>query len=341
MKKIKKGILFITLASLVTTFSMSMRPVNAIDYLGIAQSVAWQIAKKASSAFFNRKPTIKKGPNYITSGTGSLKFNTDIGASVKVNINLGKSRLEVDSFAQTDFLNWLDKIAVTLTAPNNGKDVINRSVTHNQHSYYKSASPYGIYNLRFTDTDKCKWDCYYTLVDYAKSASRSVDMYQNIYNTEGLEINSVYNASNQKSYILPTKDLSSKPFSLSKESISLSAGELNNQFYDENRKVFVNALRDYDVDDKILFSDIISDIQYNKEDNYTLFSFDTDDSTIHWPFAGDLTTQYKKGDTLKLKLKVVEEYRYDNNVFENLDYCLNGMKLQEKNEYPNINDYLK
>ena len=45
--------------------------------------------------------------------------------------------------------------------------------------------------------------------------------------------------------------------------------------------------------------------------------------------------------TLKLKLKVVEEYRYDNNVFENLDYCLNGMKLQEKNEYPNINDYLK
>ena len=49
----------------------------------------------------------------------------------------------------------------------------------------------------------------------------------------------------------------------------------------------------------------------------------------------------KKGDTLKLKLKVVEEYRYDNNVFENLDYCLNGMKLQEKNEYPNINDYLK
>ena len=43
MKKIKKGILFITLASLVTTFSMSMRPVNAIDYLGIAQSVAWQI----------------------------------------------------------------------------------------------------------------------------------------------------------------------------------------------------------------------------------------------------------------------------------------------------------
>ena len=333
MKKRKLGVLLSVLT--VSTLGISsLKAVNAVDYLALAQNALWQVAKYASSSWFNRKPSIKKGSNYVTSGTGDLKFNEEIGASVKVNINLGKSKLEVDAFAQTDFLNWFDKIAVTLTAPNGGKDVINRSVTHNQHSYYNSASPYGTYTLRFTDTDKCKWDCYYTLTDFSKA--KSVSHYQNIYNEDGLRVKSVYNASNKKSYIIADGDASLRKSAPNKV---LSADELNNQFYDEHKKIFVNALKDYDIGDKVMFSDVISEVEYNEKDNYTLFTFKTEDSNIHWPFAGDLTSHYKKGDTLNLNLKVVEEYRYADNIFENLDYCMDGMRLQEKNAFPNIYDY--
>lgn len=62
--------------------------------------------------------------------------------------------------------------------------------------------------------------------------------------------------------------------------------------------------------------------------------------TLNWVFAGDLRDLYSIGDYMELQFTVEKEFEYDNHEFENLDYCIEGMKLEKEGKYPLINDYL-
>uniref|UniRef100_UPI004056D791 hypothetical protein n=1 Tax=Agathobacter sp. TaxID=2021311 RepID=UPI004056D791 len=68
--------------------------------------------------------------------------------------------------------------------------------------------------------------------------------------------------------------------------------------------------------------------------------FDGDNGLVSWPFSGNLTERFKKGDTLSLLFSVVEEYQDDNIIFENLDYFAEGAEALQNSTYLSIDSYL-
>lgn len=110
--------------------------------------------------------------------------------------------------------------------------------------------------------------------------------------------------------------------------------DLQLQFYDETLQRNVRDLRDFNIGDSISFEDSISSIKYDNDKNYTLLGFkDIDGDIVNWVFKGDLTSSYKIGDSLRLKLHVVEE----TNGFENIDLIKNfqdsGETAEEIDKY--------
>lgn len=345
MKKVKKkfGIGLLTFLMALSIINVNSYNVEAINYLSLVKTALWKIAVYGDTAYFYRSPRIVEGPNWVQSNTGDQYFNKEVGASVKVRINLGKSNMNLDCFAQTTPLQmFFAKLSVILLSPDGSETLINRTVTHNQHSYYSTKAPYGIYTLLFVDQDKTKWDCYYTLTDYNYGLTSST----NTLSSETVSIatnnnelaSGIIDVNTDKSYILRTDDLLKKDKINIHKAINIE--ELDEQFYDDMLGMYVNTMKDYEIGDTVLFSDSIVDIEYNDEDDYTIFYLESSDTTILWPFAGDLRSEYRPGDTLDLQFDVVEEFSSDGNLFTNIDYLLDGMKLEASKEYPNIENYL-
>lgn len=335
-KKILGSIMCICLSLSLCICTVS--EVNAANGIAFARTALWYIIKKGANTFYERKPTIEKGANYTTSSTGTIEFNQgNYGASTKVAINLHKSRMVVDAFAKTNFLNWTDKISILLTTPDGKKDVINKSVEHTQLASYNSKSPYGTYQLRFVKNTAKNWDCWYTVADFDISTKSAV---RKAKSENGKTISYIVsNDEDKRVYTISSKTHNnSKPISRSVSEDKLSISELSSQFYDEEYNTYVNDLKDYTVGDVVYFKDKIQNIFYNESENSTTFEFDDNGYTIEWKFNGNLVNDYHVNDFLELKFNVVQDYSSDGYVFENIDYIRDGWNLNES--YPNINDYL-
>lgn len=109
---------------LITTVSVKI--INSIDYLGLAKSALWYIAKAASNALLLDKQKLYQEKLFY------IKYG-DMGASVKMSINVGHSNMR--SMCTNNYTKQYSKISVILTTFNR-TDVINRAVTHGQMSFY-------------------------------------------------------------------------------------------------------------------------------------------------------------------------------------------------------------
>jgi hypothetical protein len=116
---------------------------------------------------------------------------------------------------------------------------------------------------------------------------------------------------------------------------------LSEQIYDKELNRFVYSFKDFNVGDKILFSNNIERIYFDSNENATFFILKSvDDQNVKWAFTGDLTKNYKVGDKLQLEFKVIEKYSDQNITFETLDFIEDGLERIKNQTYPDINDYL-
>lgn len=360
----KKNKVIVSFCTCALALSLGLGPVNAISIekipsvnlveetrsltsiaLEFAKEVFWYYAKKGAETVFRKyeEKSVVTGGNYVQNSTGTIDFNKgDVGASIKVQANLNRSNLEIDAFAQkSSFIpDFFSHIVVTISSPS-GNIITSRSVTHNQHTYVKSGSPYGKYSIMFTDEDEAAWNCYHIVTDYNLTArSQLLNRYINIYNENGDIIPSVYDSNNQITYVTPSNEaIKFKNEFFSKEKY-LSANDLSDESFDAERDILVNDFKHYNIGDQLLFKDIIKKIEYNNEYNYTAISFDCKNQLVTWPFKGDLTNRFKVGQEIKFKFNVVEEFSYQDEKFENIDYAVEGKEKLKNNDYEIIDDYL-
>ena len=325
---------------LVTYFYIGSNNVYAKTGLDYAKDALWYIIKKASNAYYSKPPTVTYGYNWTQSSTGSIFFNLGTtGASTKIIVYLPDSTYSIEAWANCDAINWTQKISVLLTNKNNN-DVINKSITRAQLTYYSPKSSYGNHTLRFVENDVYKWNCYYKVIDHDKQIPPT---YQSISNPG--TVSSAFSASDRNQVIEYTNDIDGNVYVIPSDREKnlmlkpvLNMEELSKQLYDSSLQTYVDDFKDFDIGDTILFSDKIKDIKYNEENNSTSFTFSSFNGDVVWEFNGDLTNQYQKWDRLNLQFNVVESYSTNDYVFETLDYIQEGLNNYE-GERPNIEDY--
>ena len=110
--------------------------------------------------------------------------------------------------------------------------------------------------------------------------------------------------------------------------------------YDEKTGHYVKQYKDYNVGECIGIEEKIKDIYYNSTLNITYFVFDTVEGECEWGFEGDLTKEFEKEQIIKFRFEVVEEYKDEHIVVENLNYILEGTKQIEDGRTPNIKEYI-
>lgn len=112
------------------------------------------------------------------------------------------------------------------------------------------------------------------------------------------------------------------------------------QFYDEGIQNYVTSLKDYDIGDKLIFSDVIGKLEYDVERGCTYISFDSETGAVSWPFRGNLTSRFSVGSRLTLEFEIVEDFTSNGIVFENIDYFVEGYLALQNNNYLPIEKYL-
>lgn len=308
---------------------------NAIDWKGWALDVLWYFAKRLDSGMFSRDPIRNITNQRIELTTGAIKYNSgDVGGSSYIDVDAisrtSYANMDITLKASTSFLNaFVDTIGVTLTKPD-GTYAINQQLGHNGLVVYdiKSSSDLGRYRATYAENDTSKWDCGVILYNYNASGGSTKS------NTEG-----VVTSDNTQFYLIPSANRDGIS-TITKKS-TYSVGELYDQFYDSQLDDFVYSLKDASINDIVYVSDIINEIYYDAEHERTIFEFITQFGVAKWPFDGNLTLKYSKGDTIKFKFEVVNEYSTERIKFENIDYFKKAYaKLDDKAITLNINDYI-
>lgn len=329
IRRLKRS-LIIALIAIIPVFTTYA----AINWLSLFAKVAWKVAQSASNQFYSVNPNIEEQSGWVRSSTGTIDFNsTTYGASAFLNANLGKSNLNLDVFATIDPLNWSQTISIIVTNPN-GTDVINRSVTQNQHSFFDSTAPYGTYKVRYVENEKKRWNCYAALTDwdvpyrlnYASDSEGNIKEY-------------VADSTTGKSFFIPSAK--HKVLTQSTVNSELSLPQLRDQFFDRGLQEYVNSTKDFNIGDLVYVTASLEQINYNPKTNSTGLFFKCDNDIIEWPFAGNLTTEYKVGDPITFKFQIVKEYQDEKNIFENINYFVDGASALENGNYVDITEYLK
>lgn len=317
--------------------------VSITDWKDWAYDALWYIAKRISSGFFTKTPVRNITEQRIELTTGAIEYNTgDVGTSsyidVQAKTDASSINMDVTLKASTDFLNALsDTISVTLTKPN-GTYGINQVLGHNGMAVYsiKNSNDLGKHRATFTENDDTKWDCGVIVYDYnVSSVSQMSEVYNDNYITDN---------NHARYYLIPSESQSS-------ESVvqvynygdinSYTVEEVYNQFYDQGLGEFVYILRDHNIGDEVVVSDVISNIAYDEDLNRTIFEFETKYGAAKWPFDGNLCTQYHKGEIVKFRFDVVSEFKTEDIEFENINYFVDAYrKLNDSDVDLEINNYL-
>lgn len=335
----KKKIFIVTIISAMITI-ISASTVGASTYLNVFKKAIWKLAMagvgELSNKLINVEGTTEYDIGWVRKSTGGFDFNTGInGASVKITCNLADDNMELDAFPYTDPIHWFSKIAYILTSPDN-RDVINKTLTHNQHATFKSKKPYGVYTARFVEDESMYWNCYTTFTDWSDVFTDGFGR-----NINGIMSKKPYviKDTTQQVYFIPslTHTISLKSI---KSVDTLNMNELIKQFYDTGIENFVTSLKDYNIGDKLIFNDVIKALKYDAQNNCTYLSFDSITGVVTWPFKGDLTSRFSVGSCLALEFQIVEDFSYNGIAFENIDYFVDGYNALQNNNYLPIEKYL-
>ncbi|MGP0585690.1 hypothetical protein [Paenibacillus timonensis] len=275
----------------------------------------------ANTWLFHPEAYTYEGQTQLEVSSGKIGYNkkddSGYGASSKHDVVVSSTSEQIETFAETDFINMFTaKIAVIITDPQNN-DVVSKTLTHEQYVFYNPTRT-GTYSIRYVDENKLNWNLYVTLSSYQIDISSKNAV--NVLGSDGKLRRALYK--DGKVYIYPSETHKS---SFLKESLSLnntfnnktvSLKELQTQFYDEELKRNVRDLKDYRIGDSIHFKDEVASIEYDPNSNHTLIGFkDQDNDIVNWVFKDNLLDRFKVGDVIELKLNVVEETEE----FENID----------------------
>lgn len=266
---------------------------------------------------------------WVRKSTGGIKFNSsENGASIQLKADLGKANLKLDAFPNIDPLHWNEEITFLLTSPNN-VDVVSKTLTHNQHAFFDSTTPYGEYTAHFVEESSLVWKCYLTLTDWDVGSRASSEMPY------------VIDPDTEQVYFIPsTEHLVSADSSDTFSPTVLDTDMLLEQFFDSQTGNYVTSLKNYDIGDNLYFSDTIKNVQYDSIEDCTYISFDSVTGTVSWPFDGDLTKRFKANDTLSLTFSVEKDFSTGNIIFENIDYFIDGYAALQQDSYLSIDKYL-
>lgn len=233
---------------------------------------------------------------------GTLKFNQGkVGTSVKFPIYAQKKGHSVALYIEASPGNWFKHVALILTN-SKGKDVINKSVNPSQIKGYKFPKKER-YVARFVVTNKMKGAPYIAYrYDGANGIFKSVKTIED----DGIQ--------NLGSY----GDVLKADFKeTTKIKKTMNIYELTNEMKDDSEN-YVYSMRNFKAGDTINFKDIIHSVEYDSDEAMTTFTFESNYGDDYFlTFANDLTSKYKKGQTLNLKFKVEslnnsEEYSVPN-----------------------------
>lgn len=298
-----------------------------------AFKVAKWILVKADNALFNRDPQIiDKGGNWMASSSGSVSFGNgpDDVRRVKFETTVSERYNHLDAFAQTGITGWLDTITIFIEN-SNGNEIHGGQVNDGQHILTSNDLPLDTYTTYYVYSSKRKWDCWLYRYDFTDDYTRSAS-------SPDITSNMVYNPDTQKSYIIPSDSVVQSK--ITKDG-ALTAQDLVNEFYDDQLNCSVHRMKNYNIDDTIYVTDIITNLQYDDSTDITTIYFgNTTDGSFFWPFAGDLRNQFAVNDELTFKFNVVEEYATNEYSFETLDYFLESYDLFKADTAANIEDYL-
>lgn len=206
---------------------------------------------------------------------------------------------------------------------------MSKTLTHNQHAFFDSTTPYGEYTARFVEESSLVWKCYLTLTDWDVGSRASSEMPY------------VIDPDTEQVYFIPsTEHLVSADSSDTFSPTVLDTDMLLEQFFDSQTGNYVTSLKNYDIGDNLYFSDTIKNVQYDSIEDCTYISFDSVTGTVSWPFDGDLTKRFKANDTLSLTFSVEKDFSTGNIIFENIDYFIDGYAALQQDSYLSIDKYL-
>lgn len=164
-KKCIKKIFVVGIISVMMSVT-STSAVQASTYLDTFKTTMWKLLKAGTNTLINVEGTTEYDTSWVRKSTGGFKFNSgNNGSSVKISCKLASDNMDFDAFPYTDALHWTEKLSYILTSPDN-KDVISKTLSHNQHAFFSSKAPYGVYTARFVEDSSIYWNCYTTFTDW-------------------------------------------------------------------------------------------------------------------------------------------------------------------------------
>lgn len=296
--------------------------------------LVWGILGMSSSFVIHSEGTVENTTEYIYHASPTLWFNDPIHET-------GDSAEHyLDIYAPGTFLlhghkasiDPTGKIEITLFDPNGSIKEI-KDCDSNQYMEFTiptyAFGPYGKYRCRYKATSVLpqKWQLFARYIFDPNFEWRSAEIDGYYYSNSG----KVYQYSDRT-----IKDLK-RNIDKNKE---LTTIEVNDQFINPEDESFVDYLKDYEVGDTLYFKDEILKVEYVEENDLTMFYFKGPDQTqIPWAFKGNLTGDYKIGDSLKLKFLIEKTEESEHYVFETLNY----MREIEENDgmAPELSEYLQ
>ncbi|MBM7553764.1 hypothetical protein [Thalassobacillus pellis] len=260
---------------------------------------------------------------------------------------MASSSHSVNIYADAPFYQlFTGKITVILENPYRSW-VVNRSVNPTQWTIYEAGAT-GSYRAIWIQNDKEKWTPYLTYRHnrgYAVSrANQSIE--KEIFKTttalaspsKKAEISEHFiTVEKYGNIIKPSNSHIATTTEKTNLSNTLTAEELDQQFFDKELGVHVYALKDYSAGDVIYLKDTIKEIKFDKESNNTIFTVGDDNDQHDLSFAGNITNKYDVGEELKLKFNV-ENLIKGNSELTIIDYF--KFALDNNNKAPNINKFI-
>lgn len=307
---------------------------SEIDIMDINwNKLAWKVLKVIGGSYFwdTKTASNSTGANMDQCSLATHSFNDgDTGGKLRHDIYVRNiSNDELTSFVEnSNPLTWFNKALISYYNPNR-YEIGNKSVTHEQY-YSINPTGSGTFEVEFSTAQNHTWNCYVQYWHY--------DDYNGVSKTAPINGVNFYKTSN-KIYKIPSDSHNNSI--QNKNNVScISMNELLSQLYDNELKTFVSDFKDYNIGNKITFEDIIKNIYYDNSKDVTIFTFDTNNGQVEWPFTGNLINSYSIGQKLTLKFEIVEEYSDDYITIEQLDYIKDGLINLDNNLYPNIENYL-
>ena len=285
-------------------------------YTWVAKTALKWAIYKIDNSLYNVPASKSYARDYYRVCSGSIYYNANgNGSTTYTEINARTAYKTVDMTvsisASSSFLNGLTgTIAYSLVKEGSFAPVKSGTLGMNGAAYYNitSSAKQGNYCVYYSTPNKQKWTSTVTLYDNAAPVVPNLpyDIGKPIIENQFIDEENmrVYNIPSQQ--FMEQKAVADTRAAGSRKN-TLTADELYEEFWDEGLNDFVFNLKSYREGDKITVKDVIVDAVYDADEDRTVLELHTKRGPAYWPFDGDITAKYGKGDTIKLTFTVEEE----------------------------------